>query len=417
VKRVKAFALQARFVYPVDRTPIENGIVTIDEDGWIVDVAASSRATDAQDLGDVALLPGLVNCHTHLEFSQLKRPLGRPGIRLDRWIRLLIAERGQASGRPEAIVAGLREGARDGVTMVGEIAAAAPEAYPPGRHQVMMLFAEVIGFSRARAESAYAALIERFNTLLTVSGAEVGISPHAPYTVSPDLLQRLVALANERVLPVAMHLAESEEELELLDSGSGPFQHLLEERSMWDPAAIPHGSRPMDYLRMLAAAPRALVIHGNYLDSQEHEFLAAKSERMSLIFCPRTHAYFRHPRYPLPELLAKNVRVALGTDSRASNPDLSLMAEMRQVAKTFPVIDRHQVLRMGTLSGAEALGREGVIGSITPGKLANLIAFPLDMRLATNAGQALESLMAGDTKPSTIWFYGHQENASDYDTR
>ena len=124
---------------------------------------------------------------------------------------------------------------------------------------------------------------------------------------------------------------------------------------------------------MLADAPRALVIHGNYLDRDEHEFLAAHADRMSLVYCPRTHAYFDHPPYPLAELLAAGVRVALGTDSRASNPDLNLLGEMRHVARTHAGrAARRRSSRWRRSTRLEALGCEQECGSITPGKLANL---------------------------------------------
>src|SRR5262249_30721246 len=149
--------------------------------------------------------------------------------------------------------------------------------------------------------------------------------------------------ARERDLPMAMHVAESRAELQLLRDGTGPFQELLEERSMWDPEAIPRGSKPLDYLQMLSEAPRSLAIHGNYLDDEELQFLGLHRDRMSLVFCPRTHAYFFHPPYPLGRAIAAGVRVALGTDSRASNPDLSLLAELRHVMQSHPWIDPHQV--------------------------------------------------------------------------
>jgi cytosine/adenosine deaminase-related metal-dependent hydrolase len=280
---------------------------------------------------------------------------------------------------------------------------------------LLVPFAEVIGFSRARAESAFVAAQTSLELLRRLCG-EVGVSPHAPYTVSPELLQRLIGLANQRFLPVAMHLAESEEELELLDAGTGPFQELLEERSMWDAEAIPRGSRPMDYLRMLAEAPRALIIHGNYLDGDEFDFIAANADKLSVVYCPRTHAYFRHPPYPLAELFRKGVRVALGTDSRASNPDLNLWEEMRYVSRTFPAIDPRQILRMATLSGAEALGRDAVTGSITPGKMANLLAMPLEIHRTANADDALESLFANDAMPTSVWFQGIENSTSDFAT-
>ncbi len=125
-----------------------------------------------------------------------------------------------------------------------------------------------------------------------------------------------------------MHLAESPEELRLLSHGDGPFRDLLADRSMWDESAIPAGTRPLDYLRMLAAAPKALVVHGNYLSAEELQFLATHAASMSLVYCPRTHGFFEHSPYPLRQALDLGVRVAIGTDSRASNPDLSLLAEL-----------------------------------------------------------------------------------------
>jgi cytosine/adenosine deaminase-related metal-dependent hydrolase len=181
---------------------------------------------------------------------------------------------------------------------------------------------------------------------------------------------------------------------------------------MWDAAAIPRGSRPMDYLRMLAEAPRAVVIHGNYLDEEERTFLAANRDRMSLVYCPRTHAYFAHPPYPLAELLAAGVRIAFGTDSRASNPDLDLMAEMRFVAQTFLGINPLEILHMGTLAGAEALGRSADIGSITPGKLANLVAVPISMDVRDKPADLLAMVLFGSDSPYVVWIRGERMEAS-----
>jgi cytosine/adenosine deaminase-related metal-dependent hydrolase len=170
---------------------------------------------------------------------------------------------------------------------------------------------------------------------------------------------------------------------------------------MWDNSAIPRGSRPLDYLRLLAQAPRSLVIHGNYLAPDSHKFLAENADRMTLVYCPRTHAYFNHPRYPLGEALAAGVQVALGTDSRASNPDLSLLGEMRQVARVHATVQPETILKMATLHGARALGCDEQCGSLAPGKLANLIAVP-----APNGW--LAELLHGEAAPSAIWLRGRE---------
>jgi cytosine/adenosine deaminase-related metal-dependent hydrolase len=398
------FSFRARYVFPVDAPPIEGGVVMI-SDHQITEVGTASNTSETIDLGDVALLPGLVNCHTHLEFSDRVRPLGSPGMSLVDWIRLIIAERARGDRAADAAFsAGIRESLSNGVTTIGDITTGV--ALPQAPLLDITLFNEVIGFSRARADSALAAAAERLDTLARQSQARIGISPHAPYTVSPQLLAQVVALARDRNLPVAMHVAESIEELQFLATGDGAFQELLYERSMWDPGAISRGSRPLDYLRMLADAPRALVIHGNHLDDVELHFLATNRERMSLVYCPRTHAYFQHSPYPLEKALVTGVHVALGTDSRASNPDLSLLREMQFVAQQYPAMVPHDILRLGTLAGAEARGCDSTVGSLTPGKLANMIALPLSSS-ATTPTEALEEILTTDgITPTTVWLRG-----------
>jgi cytosine/adenosine deaminase-related metal-dependent hydrolase len=188
-----------------------------------------------------------------------------------------------------------------------------------------------------------------------------------------------------------MHLAESREELLLLASHAGPMVEALEALAAWYPEAVPRGSRPLDYLNLLAGARRALLIHGNYLDDDEIAFLAANRERMSVVYCPRTHAYFGHEPYPLATMLAGGVRVAVGTDSRASNPDLNLLAELRQAARQHPDVPPEDVLKMGTVWGAEALGLEERFGSITPGKSGRLAV----VRIEGAGGSPLEAVLLG----------------------
>lgn len=355
--------------------------------------AGKSGAERVEDLGDAVLLPGLVNAHTHLEFSDLAAPLGAPGMSLPEWIRLVIAQRKRGDrDAAAAISAGIAESVAGGATAIGDIATSTATT---SSATMVVPFQESIGFSAARVESALADVQRRFSA----SGPRAGLSPHAPYTVHPQLVARLVSLASSRGAPVAMHLAESREELELLAGSVGGFRELLEERSMWDAAAIPAGSRPLDYLRVLAEAPRALVVHGNYLDAEEIEFIGQRRERMSVAYCPRTHAFFQHEPYPLADMLAAGVRVALGTDSRASNPDLDMLAELRFTARRHAGIAPEAWLRMATLAGAEALGLAGSLGSLTVGKRADLLAVRC-------AGDDPLAGILGDGTPVGAWAGG-----------
>jgi cytosine/adenosine deaminase-related metal-dependent hydrolase len=220
-----------------------------------------------------------------------------------------------------------------------------------------------------------------------------GLSPHAPYTASPELVEQACKLSAAERVPVAMHLAESREELQLLSDHSGAMVEVLKSLEAWQPDVIPRGQKPLDYLETLATAHRALVIHGNYLSAEEIGFVAAHRERMSAVYCPRTHAYLGHEPYPLATMLVSQVRVAVGTDSLASNPDLSLFAELQHIARQHRDVSPEAILRMGTLSGAEALGLESQLGSITPGKRARFCVVPVE----GTAGDPFEAVLASAT--------------------
>jgi len=358
------------------------------------------------DLGDVVLLPGLINAHTHLEFSDLREPLGQPGTPLPDWIRAVLAERKRANrDAPRAIEMGLQESLQHGVTTVGEIATLSAASYlDTSPRPQLMAFHEAIGFSALRTDSVLADVRRRLESAVEYDDGSLtmGLSPHAPYTVHPQLLVRLVELAGAKRLPIAMHLAESPQELQLLDGGDGPFRVLLEERSMWDPSAIAAGARVLGYLQELSKAPRALVIHGNYLSAEEIEFLAQRRDSLSVVYCPRTHKFFQHRPYPLQTLLSAGVRVALGTDSRASNPDLSLLGEMRQVANVHRDVAPQEIVRMATLAGAEALGLEAVVGSLTPGKRADFTT----LRCDAAGSDPYEPIFVDHQPPVQTWLGG-----------
>ncbi len=397
-------ALRARWVLPVASPPIANGLLVV-HGSKIVSVGVYSGGP-ARDLGDVALLPGLVNAHTHLEFSGLAAPLGTPGMSLPAWIRHTVsARRATDSVEHDAAVAqGLRESPAAGTTTVGEIAtrdwrAMEPQAAPltPDVRMFFELIAPVV----ARVPAALTAA-GQFARVTRSPNILPGLSPHAPYTVHPQLLDGLVELAGRFQIPLAMHLAESPEELELLRSGGGPFAELLREFGAWDANPTARYPQVLDYLRQLAEAPRSLVIHGNYLDDQDVEFLSAQAATMTVVYCPRTHHFFRHPRYPLARLLKAGVALALGTDSRASNPDLSLFDELRFVAAEHPDVDPATLLRLATFGGAQALGLSEGVGTLEPGKRANFAI----VQLGEQAADPHAAVLASTARVRQVWIGG-----------
>lgn len=369
----------ARWIVPIDRPPVERGCVVVQGDrilavGPVEQVAAGRRIMH----GDAIIIPGFVNAHAHLEFSGLTAPLGERGMAFPDWImNVLEYRRAPEFDARAATFAGLQESLRFGTTTLGDIASCLPSLLldePPADVDVTS-FVELIGLSEARAAAQAERLAEHLAKHPERPGVRRGISPHAPYTIRPALLEAAVrASAAERV-PLAFHLAESHEELQLLATGDGPMVDYMRTLGAWDPAAIAPGTRPLDYLRALTPAHRALVIHGNYLADDEIDFLAAHADRFTTVYCPRTHDYFLHPPHPLPKLLELGASVALGTDGLCTNPDLSLLEEIRHVARAFPQIPPERILQLGTLDGARALGLAAEVGSLAPGKRADFIVF------------------------------------------
>ncbi len=406
----RTFSLRARWVFPVCAAPFENGIVEI-TDGRIFAVHDRS-VPDAIDLGNAAIIPGLVNAHTHLELSDVATPL-QPSDPFTAWLKAVIAYR-RSRSKTDAVARGTEESRRWGTTVIGDIAGADwnPAQGDPAGPRVMA-FLECLGLApertatqldRARAhlsgmtadddpdldpqcpgrpETAGALSHGVRQTRRPRAIALRGLSPHAPYSVHPDLFRGLVDLAVGARAPVAMHLAETRAELELLAGGTGPFRPFLEELGAWRADAIPPGTRPLDYLRELARLDNALIIHGNYLDDAEIDFVAAH-RNLSVVYCPRTHAFFRHDPHPWRRLLARDVNVSLGTDSRASTPDLGLWNELLFLRKLAPDLDPAQLLRMGTWNGACALGLETEVGSLAVGKAADLAVVDLAAGDATD---------------------------------
>lgn len=394
---------RARWILSLERPPILDGVLMLREKShsgtppnqqFTMITGLKDRpwrySGSVIDFGDAIIIPGLVNAHTHLEFSQLEGPIGTSEMPFTEWIKSVVAwrrqrddgwdrARGASPSHVSSIRAGIKESLHAGATLLGEIGTALESAsLLEDSDAGGVAFWEMIGWSAASiSQNMEQARRFIFNWPVYFTGVVRGLSPHAPYTVHQDLLRAIVDESSKRGFPVAMHLAETEAELQLLASGTGPFAQMLQALDAWDPSALIANSRPLDYLQILSKAHRAIIVHGNYLDQREIEFLAENRANMSVVYCPRTHHYFGHREYPLERMLAAGVRVALGTDSRASNPDLNLWNEVRFAARRHPTIVPETWLRMATLYGAEALGIDRHYGSLTVGKVGNFLVIPL----------------------------------------
>ncbi len=384
--------LTCRWIVPVVGDPIAGGWVRL-RGNEIIEVGASSPPSAAEDLGDVAMLPGLVNAHTHLEFSDLATPIGEPGVTLAAWIGMVIGQRSASTpqGKHDAIRRGIDESIRHGVRLIGDIAT------PPCDYGVLQTdapeivsFAEVIGLSAPRSDQRYAAAIEHLRTI-----HQAAVSAHAPYSTTRETIQRCVDLSIARNRPLAMHVAESPAERELLVHGRGVFADSLREIGVWQDSLFPWDDRPFESLiGLLARSPSALLIHGNDLSDEEIDVLK-QHPNITVVYCPRTHAFFGYDDHPVGKLIAANVPVAIGTDSRASNPDLNVWRDVQHVLNHRPDIDPADVIAMATATGADALMRPDV-GRIAAGCRPGLITVATE---ASTLAGLYESLASGPAIP------------------
>ncbi len=356
----------ARWIFPIAAPPIERGTITIRADQIAGVEPPGTRKPDV-DLGNVAILPGFVNAHTHVDLTGARglTPVAHASGSFDftQWLRqVIVFRRTRTSEQVQAdIAAGIAECLRFGTTLIGDISAGGTSsALMVKANCRAVVFNESLGLTKKRVTQCRKESLGWMIRSATTDCCRHGFSPHAPYSVRSSLYRML----NLPEIPITTHLAESKAELELLHSQAGPFVDFLRELNVWDPSGLV--TDPLDVVRML---PLGIFVHCNYVDPAT-PFLPTQT----VVVCPRTHAAFGHPHHPFPRM---NVRVALGTDSLASNPDLDILAEARFLRRHYPEVTPAAILRMLTLNGAEALGFDAIAGSLTRGKSADLVVLPL----------------------------------------
>ncbi len=382
---------RARWIVPVDSPPIELGELVV-EDGRIASLTAAKRSfpSDGIDFGDAILLPGLVNVHAHLDYTVMRGLL--EDIPFFPWIRELNARK-SALNQDDWVASatwGAAEAVAGGVTSIGDCSdsgAAMQGAIRLGLGGIV--YQEVFGIDARLTVEAILTDLDKKVTALKASSqgtsVKVGISPHSPYTVRPDLMRALGTYALKNHLPLCIHAAESTAEAVLLRSGTGPIAEMFGRRSIaWN---APHSSS-IEYLNSLGVLnEHTLLVHGIQVSSHDMDIMRASGSAMA--HCPKSNAKLGNGVAPLellssspPEskerILTSSVRIGLGSDSVASNNTMDMFEEMRfavlmqrAARRSIEVLTAEQAVRMATLGGAEALEQESETGSLTPGKCAN----------------------------------------------
>jgi cytosine/adenosine deaminase-related metal-dependent hydrolase len=384
----------ARWVLPVAALPIENGTV-VESGGRISYVGPRSGAPPGEDyeLGDALLMPGLVNTHTHLELTAMRGFLEE--LCFTDWIGKLRRGRNEVL-TPEMLLdsarLGILEGLQSGVTTFADTCSSGVALAAMRELGVRgIMYQETFGPDPASAEAAMADLDSRVAALAPEQTdlVSLGVSPHAPYTVSDDLYAACARFARDRKLPLAMHIAESAEEFAIVTEGTGDFADGWKKRGI---LVRPRARSPIALLEKFGLlTDRSLLIHCVRLD--DADIAAIASNHCAVAHCPASNAKFGHGVAPLLPLLAAGVRVGIGSDSVASNNRMDLLDEARlAVLMHRATTQRHdafgarQALHLATLGGASALGLEARTGSLAIGKDADLAAFRLDGARTVPAG-------------------------------
>ncbi len=406
--------VSADWVVPVEGHPTRDGAVAIDDDGRIAAVGRAADLGAGERFDGCVILPGLVNAHSHLEYA-VYAGFG-DGLSFGPWIGLHVARKQMLSLEEMDAVArvGAASCLASGITTVGDASfsgSAASACADLGLRATVYL--EVFGPDSTALER-FDELRERVAPAFS-ERVRMGISPHAPYTCGIELYRACAALG----LPIATHLNESDDELAYLASGSGPwssFAHML---------VPPLGESGIHALaREGLLGPDVLAAHCVRVDADEIELLARHG--VSVAHCPRSNAYLGCGVAPLAELRDAGVRVAVGTDSPASAPSFDMFEELRTVVAGARARERDPAalsaagaLELATLEGARALGLEAEIGSLVPGKWADLAVVSMqdspfdpleDPVVATILGgspdNVVATLIAGDAryaKGTTEW--------------
>lgn len=400
MSQAESIRYRARWILPVTSPPVEYGWVDV-EDGSIAGVGgkrdgpARPRLREV-DLGRVAVMPGLVNAHTHLELS-MHRGAVPPAETMPAWARDLM-RRAAAAGeriRTEHLASAVAEMRRAGTALVGDVGntlASLPalDAGPVGG----VVFHEMLGFDVAPDEAE--ALVRRLRD--RVDGRRDGRvrlrgAAHAPYSVSPALFRALAAGVPG---PRSVHLAESREEGDFLRDGGGAWRRILEARGRWAPGWEPPGAGPVDYLDALGWLRRdTLAVHGVQLTAPEIGRLAEAGA--TIVTCPRSNRWTGAGTPPARDFYASGARIAVGTDSLASAPDLNLFGELAELRRLAPDVPASRLLRSATIAGAGALGWGRSHGAIEPGRRAALIAVDI-----SGAGPDVEEYLLSGIRPEQI---------------
>jgi cytosine/adenosine deaminase-related metal-dependent hydrolase len=379
--------LRARAVLPICGPAIFDGRVVV-SGRRLVEVGRWARGAglsrrQVTDLGEVILMPGLLNAHCHLDYTHMAGQFSPPKVFSD-WLKDITSTKADwtLADYADSWRAGAEMLVRTGTTTVADIEAV-PQLLPDVWNATplrVFSFLELIGITSRRPPDLVMGEALQKLVSLRHPRSRGALSPHAPYSTVPELLRLSARAARDHRGLLCTHVAESQLEFEMFKRGRGAMYEWLQ-RSGRDMADCGLGS-PVQHLERCGVLRRNLTaVHANYLAPGDTSLLA--KYRVSVAHCPRSHAYFGHHRFPARRLIRAGVNVCLGTDSlatvrksRGHTLELNMFEEMRALAERESWLGSQRVVKMATVNGAQALGMAGRLGQLSPGAEADLIALP-----------------------------------------
>ncbi|MFN8062805.1 MAG: amidohydrolase family protein [Vicinamibacterales bacterium] len=397
---------RAAWIVPVVSPPIRDGWVDV-EDGRITGVGQRldepTPRMPVVDLGAVAVLPAFVNAHTHLELSAL-RGLVAPTTSMPAWVRRLMAVRTgiAVDSQERALDGAVTELLEWGTAAVGDVSntlAAWPALARSGIEGVV--FHELIGFGVVDGRAAVDAAEARWSALPAVPTLRLALAPHAPYSVSPELLEALAGWTRADAARVtSMHVGESHAEVQFLLDGTGEWRRLLEDLGAWRSEWRAPGVPPLDYVAQCGLlTARTLVVHGTQFD--DVALARLRAAEATLVMCPRSNRWTGAGVPPVRAAWASGVRCAFGTDSLASGDDLGVPGEIADARRLASDVPARWLLQAATRNGAAALGLSD-LGAIEAGYRARLIT----VALPAHALDVEEWLVGGLDAAAIDWLPG-----------
>ncbi len=398
---------RAPWVLPVHLPAIADGYVAVDSGvitavGRFCELSGASSSWPVIEHPDAVLLPALVNAHTHLELSHLAYLSDQtPPATFTGWIEHMLNERATAGFTPEEVQQAARKALaaqhQDGVIAVADITnTGISRDLSDNFFGTLLCFKEFLGL---RADG----VVPLLQQLETEADHHL-CTAHAPYSTHADLLRALKERSAQRDHLFPVHVAEPAAESEMMSRGRGEIPEFLARRGFWDDSFQPTGidnSGSVQYLHQLGLLDeRTLCVHCIHVSDNEIALLVKTGSWVCL--CPGSNRYLGVGKAPLAKYLQNGILPALGTDSLASNPKISIWREMQLLAEDHPGVEPAVILAMATVGGASALGLEAQLGTLEPGKRADFLAVPLPDTVH-NAADVYTCLVTAGSAVQPCW--------------